>query len=198
MRLLDHIKQLGPNDANAVSVVGLREHIKQREDFRSQYSYAVPTDGAITRIKTFIAGDCVLEVGAGRGLWAKLLSDADVAIEATDVCRPEQSPYEPLTRSSDMFFGVKIKDAELAVLTTKVNCLLLVWPPNSAMAWTALRRFSGNKVVYIGDPNGNVTADHLFVDLLRNSFELVDQIEIPQWVASPDVVLCYCRKQPLK
>ena len=56
----------------------------RRDAFIGKFGFAVPTPFAIQAIKEFVGSRKILEVGAGTGIWARLLSDTGVAIIAVD------------------------------------------------------------------------------------------------------------------
>jgi hypothetical protein len=53
--------------------------------FSGEFGYSAPTKEAIQKIKQFVGDDQVLEVGAGKGLWAKLMQDAGIKVTPTDI-----------------------------------------------------------------------------------------------------------------
>ena len=64
-----------------------------RRSFIAFYSYAVPTREAIAGIASFVGSRPTLEVCAGLGLWARLLSDAGADVLATDGVEPRGAAY---------------------------------------------------------------------------------------------------------
>lgn len=172
----------------------LTEHTR-REEFRAKFSYAVPTRPAMRRLAKFIAGDTVLEVGAGRALWARLLLSYNVNVIPTDACTPLTSGYPPLKTSDDTFMPVRALTAIEAVSTIDANVLMLVWPPyDTVMASDALSRFTGEKVVYIGEGSGGCTADKAFHEQLESDWSSAGSVTIPQWPGIHDCVRLYTRK----
>lgn len=162
----------------------LRSQYDRRKSFVASYAWAVPTREAVRRICTFLAGSRVLEVCAGTGLWAKLLSMAGASVVATDGA--------PGLR--DTWFSVEVAEAEAAVRRhSGCRALLLCWPPfKDACALRALRTFDGDLAIYIGD--ARFTADVQFHSLLLRSWELTQSIPLPSWPGIVDGVHLYSRK----
>ena len=75
------------------------------------------------------------------------------------------------------------------------NILLLVWPPyDKPMANNALKKFKGNKLVYIGEEEGGATANDNFYIRLKKNWKQVDKYDIPGWIYSHDTMTFYERK----
>jgi hypothetical protein len=156
----------------------------RRRTFIALYAWAVPTREAIEAIAGFVRGDQVLEVCAGNGLWARLLTDRGVHVIATDACAPPSTPYAP----------VAVIDAEAAVRAhPECRSLLFVWPPfRQDYAFRALTAFEGDKLVYAGDRR--FTGDRQLQDLLDKAWTLSREIQIPAWPGLDDQVYLYGRR----
>lgn len=176
---------------------GMRWDYEKRENFRAMFSYAVPTRKVILEIAKFLEGRAVLEVGAGRGLWAHLLHLEGVTVDATDAFTPTAAGYPPFVRSgTDMTYcPVRLVDAEQAASTTSAQALMLVWPPyNTDMSELALDAFGGDCVVYVGEGNGGCTGTETFHDTLEARYNLARTLQLPQWDGLHDRVMLYTRK----
>jgi hypothetical protein len=109
------IEQLGWTDVLAASVASERQRyieladampLQQREllgaylgyvvqPLKRVFSYAVPSEAALRVIKRY-SPHGIVEIGAGTGYWARLLSNAGVDIQAFDTAPPLRgSPCEP-------------------------------------------------------------------------------------------------------
>lgn len=166
----------------------------RRSEFLKKFGYAVPSADAINAIREFLAGDSVLEIGAGRALWAALLKRAGVEVEATDKWTPKQSGYDVFKESDDTYTHVRHVDAQLASELTCHGCLMTVWPPyGDAMAAKALAGFRQNKVIYIGEWEG-CTANDAFHLALDKDWIQQAVVEIPKWWGLHDAVYLYVRK----
>lgn len=124
-----------------------------------------------------------MEVCAGSGLWAKLLSCAGADVIATDATGGNGSSH----------FPVRKLEASAAVQRyTRRRALLLCWPPfRDRCAWRALRAFGGDRVIYVGD--SRFTAEREFHDELKVTWEMCGEFALPSWPGTRDAVRAYQR-----
>ena len=155
----------------------------RRRTFIAFYSWAVPSQDAITEIRKFVGERQLLEVCAGAGLWAKLLANEGVEITAADPI-PAHKPH----------FPVEELEAEAAVRAHReCDALLLVWPPfRDDCALRALRAFNGNRVVLVGDPQ--FCADRQFHAVLKREWALRESHPVPSWPGLDDAAYFYVRR----
>ena len=101
----------------------------------------------------------IVEIGAGRGHWARALRDAGVAVEAYDdgsALPGRGAAVHPVVRG----------DGLAAVRARPDAALLLVFPPPTPMAVNALEAFEGRVVLYAGEPRGGANGNDAFFDAL--------------------------------
>ena len=101
----------------------------------------------------------IVEIGAGRGHWARALGDAGVAVEAFD-------DGSALPGRGAAVFPVVRGDGLAAVRASPDAALLLVFPPPTPMALDALDAFAGRVVLYAGEPRGGANGTDAFFDAL--------------------------------
>lgn len=173
----------------------LNSNIKSREcrsHFTNYICWAIPSKDVIDNITLFINNDSALEIGAGRGLWSKLLKMNDITVKATDYFRGYSS-HEDIN-----FLMVEKLECDKALKKYgHLNVLILIWPPyNDLMAYRALKKFKGNKLVYVGEGEDGCTAEKKFFELLEDEWTLEDTIEIRTWrdMWFGDRVFLYVRK----
>lgn len=156
----------------------------RRRSFIAYYGWAVPNREAITAIAAFVSGRKLLEVCAGQGLWARLLTAAGLEVIATDGEPPPVLEH----------FAVEAMEVEAAVLAhPECGALLICWPPfQNEAAFRALRAFNGDRVAYVGD--ARFTAERRFHQLLADEWALRDQIGIPSWPGLDDYAYLYRRR----
>lgn len=181
---LDELASFDP--LNVEDVVWAERQTTQfdrRKSFVANYSWAVPTRQAIQKLCDRVGRRSVLEVGAGNGLWAYLLAKHGVSIVATDAAEPPQAPW----------FPIEACEAVTAVERhPECAALLLCWPPfKEPCAFQALRAFSGELLIYIGD--ARFTADGQFHALLKESWSQVEEILLPSWPGTSDAARIYTR-----
>ncbi|MFI9506806.1 hypothetical protein [Nocardia sp. NPDC052566] len=149
---------------------------------QSVYAYAVPSPETLRWIGEFSGGAKVLELGAGRGYWARQLADTGVEVAAFDSEPPDQVENVSFPGASgqrDIWYPVGDLD-QFAAERQGEGVLFMCWPPGwgSPMASEALRAFEkagGERVVYIGEPKGGKTGDDAFFDHLSAAWHLESQ-----------------------
>jgi hypothetical protein len=159
----------------------------RRRAFVADYAWAVPTQAAIQLLVDIIGTRRTLEVCAGTGLWARLLSNAGVSIVATDWAERIDAPW----------YQIEHLEAEAAVKRhADCDALLLCWPPyREDCAYRALQAFTGDRVIHIGDTR--FTAEQRFYDLLTADWRRLHELALPSWPGSTDAVTIYERtKRP--
>lgn len=163
---------------------------KNRERLRRIYGYAVPTDEAIQHL---VWHGPVVEIGAGRGYWARLIADAGGQIRAFDDFSWENLHQEDPDQPRPDWFPVERGGPEQA-RRPGARTLLLVWPPyQDPMAADALEAFEGEYVAYVGEGFGGCTADDCFHILLEDEWDLLYTIDIPSYWGLHDDFLFYRR-----
>jgi hypothetical protein len=147
------------------------------------FSWAVPTDAAIDAIHRH-AND-VIEIGAGSGYWAWMMSQAGIEVAAFDI-NPPRFTWSPVDKGD-----------EYVLHRHPRSTLFMCWPPwGSPMAANALERYSGKCFIYVGEwLRGN--ADARFFGIIEALFEPVEVIPLPQWFARDDRLLVFNRKSHL-
>ena len=123
--------------------------------------------------------------------WAALLKDSGVNVIVTDAF--EGFGYTPQIT----YTNVEKKDSLEAVVIYKNKCnvLMTVWPAfGRSYTAEALEKFTGDKLVYIGESRGGCTACDYFFNLLERNWDLIKEIEIPTWFLVNDTCQLYQRK----
>lgn len=164
----------------------------RRDPFLERFGFAVPTLTAIKAIRRFVGQRKVLEVGAGTGIWSRLLSDEGITITAVDDGSGEGRYSHPYKVGA--YYPVELADGVEAVKRYRAHkALFLCWPDyESPMAADALNEFRGDRLVYIGEDAEGCAGDDRFHDMLAR-WRLVKSIAIPQWPGIHDEVVLYER-----
>lgn len=159
--------------------VSYREIHPARRRACNRWSWAVPSPEAVT----LLAGlGPIVEVGAGTGYWARLISDAGGDIIAYDRtppiehpavdparlrswCRDDEWPegvnrFHPHARQ---WFDVCEDDGVAAAAAHPDRTLFLCWPPYDrpfgADALRAYHAAGGRRVIYVGEGSDGCTGD---------------------------------------
>jgi len=199
MGLWEDIRLCGPKGTSLENIPyeSVPYEFMRRDRFISKYAWAVPSREAVKRLKEFVGRGLVLEVGSGKGLWAKLLQEEGVSVTATDdMSWTKSERFDP---SSGQFLEVLNMDAEVAVRSFPGHeALLMVWPPyDDPMAEKALNGFSGNKLILVGEDKSGCTANKMFFNDLGDQWDDVGRVSLPQWPGIHDMMTFWSRK-PLR
>jgi hypothetical protein len=146
-----------------------------RDWFIDRYSFAVPSRQAVEAIAKH--GDA-LEVGAGTGLWSRILSHR-VDVIATDVTSGENPYGQPVAT----WHPVAEMEAAAAVNAHPSRTVLMVWPcyDDSWAHDTAKAMRSGTVLCYIGEGYGGCTGCDQFHRYIEESFEQLAEVTLPQF-----------------
>lgn len=161
--------------------------LEERRRLISKYSFAIPSEESILAIKGF--SDTVIEVGAGSGYWAWLMSQVGIKVFAFDTEKPPNdlftTSWHPIIIGNPVYLKKPVTAA-----------LFLCWPPyDSPMAFDALQRYPGNKLIYVGEGMEGCTADDRFHRELAAKWALVKSVSIPQWEYVHDYMMIYERNR---
>ena len=164
-----------------------------RSWFVEEFSWAIPTPNVVGKIHEATLGKKILEVGAGNGLWAKLLKLSGSEIIATDSF--ESHGF----REDNTYLPVHNLEAVAAIEQNRdCDVLMLIWPAyDTDMAERALKAFRGSTIIYIGEGYGGCNAnDEFFDELVENWNEdrFNDDIYVPQWSGIHDGLEIHRRK----
>jgi hypothetical protein len=148
------------------------------------YAYAIPSPETLAWVTQCCDGSPVVELGAGRGYWAALLSAAGVEVEAYDSEPPDRAgnvSFQTEAGQVDVWHPIRsLDDLPPESADRSGHVLFLCWPPGwgNHMASEALSRFEqagGNRLVFIGEPKGGKTGDDAFFARLSTEWELQSQ-----------------------
>lgn len=146
-----------------------------------QYAWAIPTEEAI---QLCVSLSPIVEVGAGTGYWASLIAAAGGAIHAYDIAPPtiRSNRY----KHSNLYHPVMPVEW-LRWDRTYRSALMLCWPPyEDSMAYSALRAFRGNRLIYIGEGKWGCTGNDAFHEELEANWTHTISVDLPQWCGLND------------
>lgn len=218
--LQEFLAQIGDADVAALGSLGLdrgissaslvcgsaypsMEHVARslrRDRLVAQYAWAIPTEGVVRRIARLSP---LCELGCGTGYWARLLLDAGAEVIAVDASPPAGGENPWHRREAGIgrqpvqirHFVDVIEGDALTFDVPSDHALFLCWPPHDdGMAWRALSRYRGSRVVYVGEGAGGCTGDDDFHAALDREWELTEVLEIPQWTGLHDAAHVYERR----
>ena len=167
-------------------------------DYLTQvFACAICSPGTLAWLVDALDGTPVVEMGAGTGYWAWLLTQAGVDVVAYDR-EPRDGPHR-VDLSPDLSRGyVPVRrGGPRDVAGHADRALLLVWPPHRApMAAGALDAFAGDLLVHVGEFYG-ATGNARFFKMLERDFELVSSCpDFVSWAGMRDGASLWRRRRP--
>jgi hypothetical protein len=175
---------------------------------QAAYAFAIPSPETLAWVVAATEGRAVVEIGAGRGYWAHQLSELGVDVDAYDH-RPPGEPaanswFPPVAGQPAVWHPVgSLRDLAAADRGARESraehVLFLCWPPawGHPLAANALRAYTrrgGDRLIYVGEIEGDKCADPQFFEDLRDNWRLTD--EDPNhvvWCTLHDVAQCWTR-----
>lgn len=176
-------------DLYSISSWELREDISDlrqkqwdvRSLCQSRYAWAIPDEDAVQLIARYSP---IVEVGAGTGYWAWMISQVGGEIECFD-------NYSSHVDKHGLWYPVRFGGSETA--DTK-DSLFLCWPPyNSCFAYNCIRNHRGKHVIYIGEGHEGCTADNNFHEYLIAHYTRIESYQHPRWEGIYDTLTIWER-----
>jgi len=185
-------------------------------EFCNEISWAIPTINVLKYIKEIVKNNVIIEIGAGNGLWAALLTIISCEILATDNYSwiDEGKEDEEDEEDDETYYDIPyVKNEEEALSNyiyykpNKSKILFLCWPPNNnPMSFNALKYFTeemnGKKFIYIGDMKGGLTGTDEFFDYLYKYYDEkiktekeIDELVMPNWYGNNSSIILYIRNK---
>lgn len=189
--LLDLIDQHCPVNAEK-SIADIKKTVlyscgQIRHSFTDIFSWSIPCRKSLNALLTFIDGDKVLEIGAGRGLWSALFRSAGLEVECTSrSIHHGDGPYAECPMGT--WTDVELLDSEEAIAKySDVKCLFISWDSG---ALAELESFKGNKLIIIGEYEGCTG----YIEEGDYGFKEVGTISIRRWHGIFDMIRVYTRE----
>merc|ERR1712072_871924 len=149
------------------------------------YGWAIASRKAVKEISKFVGKKTILEIGAGMGMYAYLLSCSGVKViatgsknEFTEKNRKRTEKQYKIKSDMKNFYDIENLDAINALKKYKGGknmALMLIWPRDYASI--SLKKYVGDKLIYIGDDMG-CTGNDEFFELLDKNWKLVKKVKI--------------------
>jgi SAM-dependent methyltransferase len=166
-----------------------RMEFYMRDVLSRKYAWSVPSEAALTEI---LSHGSIVEIGCGTGYWARALQERGGDIVPIDLRPIETGLNKSCNLATESFTAVVEGDAPL-IGNYPGRALLIAWP-NAGIGGPSLLHFSGDTVIYIGQPeggDGGATGDAEFHQLLNERFTLIKQMELPRWIQRQDRLCVY-------
>lgn len=173
---------------------GVMTRITLRDEIICKFGFAMLTSKIVETLRQFSP---ILEIGAGSGYWSYELQKVGVDVIATDPGTGKYRFDRADVNGGKWKFWTEIEKltALEAIAKYPHRSLLTVWPDyDDPWAATALKTYSGDTVLYVGEGSGGCTGDEEFHSLLDLHFPAKTVVEIPQHYGIHDV-LHICQKE---
>lgn len=193
-RMADEIDEIIPKYLKEGSDVVNFDEVDRRNLFIESFGFSIPSKEAINHIIGFCRYDKILELGAGLGLWSRLMAMSGIQVVSTDVGENGGYDIDFKKRWTNIEFLNHI-DA-IKKYGSECNVMFLSWPTdNDNMATESVILFPGQKIIYIGDGVGGTVVENPFFEILTDKYICCETIDIPQWCGFPDKMFFFQRKE---
>jgi hypothetical protein len=166
-----------------------------RDHCISEFSFAVPDEYSLDRISAH-SPHGLIEIGPGTGYWSWLLRKKGVwPILSCDVgpLKERGSRYRGGFKNEWTYVRHTPHDKTPELLNPKGMSLFMCWPDMDSWPVEALRLYTGDKLIYIGEGSGGCTADDAFFDELDKNWKEADWYYLPSWDGIHDELHFYKR-----
>lgn len=163
---------------------------KARSEGIREYGFAIPDFRALRAIQKH-SPNGVIEIGAGSGYWAMLLSKLGVKVEAYDSATGKyRGGFEvgkyPTVHQLDHKQALSKEHDKMT--------LFMCWPDyNVEWPTEALKLYRGNTFAYIGEGSYGCTGGESLHELLAAEWHVACERRIPQWSGINDYLTIYER-----
>lgn len=160
------------------------EQLEVQARLVEKYTWSIFTSESVDKMVAFIGPRGAVDFGAGNGYLSYLLKQRGTDSLAIDNWM-EGKP-------NSLWHPVETGSYELLDYTSS-RVLILSWPPREEpMALTALERWGGDRLIYVGEILRG-TGSYKFHKELSYNWRLVEQVIIPQWRSRGDAVYLFER-----
>jgi len=158
-----------------------------QSEYREKYGWSIIDKETLELVKNHIIGKKTLEINCGKGFWTFLLRTLGCDIVATDIIIQDSS-----------WTTIEKLDAVSAVEKYNGECsvLFICWPDyEKEYAYEAIRRFTGDTIIYIGEgKEGSCATDSFFDYLIQNYQKLEIENTLQSWPFVNDRLSIYKKK----
>lgn len=155
------------------------------------FGYSIPNMKALNIIKKIAGTSPILETCAGVGFWSALLRLIGVNIISTDDNIDNNSFVEIL--KSDSVDAVE--KVNLIMEDTKLKILFTSWPPyNNEQDFWVYSTGNFDILLLINEGAGGCTGSNKGYNYLRDNYDELHDIEIPNWYSYHDSLHIYTKK----
>lgn len=154
---------------------GTTKFTSHRDRIVTRYAWAIPSPESLAFMVGILDGRSVVEIGAGSGYWAWMLSQMGVDVNAYDrapigypsswfnmeklelrLRNQEDVDKTPLLEFHPVLPG---EEKEVLKQENQGRVLFLCWPTMDSWAYETARLFEGDTIIHIGEGPGGCTGD---------------------------------------
>ena len=176
-------------------LAGIRRNQALRDRVVERFGYAVLSQEALKKLVQY---GPFIEIGAGTGYWSYELQRNGCTSIPTDLHTPEMGTLPTIVHpfhGRPCYVDVIGISADQAVREHSDKSLLMVWPDlDQSWAYSALKKYAGNTLVYVGEGRGGWTGDNQLHDEIEHSWIEQERIRIPRFPVHTDAIFVYRRK----
>lgn len=147
------------------------------------FSWVVPTEKALNKIAEYTQNGKIVELGAGRGYWAKLYSKQAEEVRCYDLY-PQHNCHYPVEQAGPHKLREFGDDWTLLICSPQYR---------SDMVLEALRYFGGNRFIYLGDVDFSMNLPSIEFTL-TTEWERQDEIDLPNWPGSDNKMILFNKR----
>lgn len=160
----------------------------QRTDLVTRYSWSIPDDEAIGIVAVL---PDIVDMGAGTGYWASLITAAGGSIRCYDLFLGKDNHYQHRLQ----YHPIEARGVEI-LRTKNFQTLFLSWPPyDMDFGFQCIRSFRGKYLVYVGESEGGCTGNDKMFRLIDKKWNPIREIQLTQWEGIHDSLTIYARKE---
>lgn len=188
MNIYEMLREGGPRCFDTHNHASVINDIRRRQEFVKNFGYVMYSYPMVRFIDKYTRNYPVLEIGSGKGLLAKLLTDMQNNVIATD---NYSDPLFQTAWKTPFIYVHKANHLE-AIATFPTSTLLMVHPTDFALE--ALQAFQGTRFIYIGELNKKPLFDEIDQHWIT---DLDQRVEINHWKnigLAADWLIIYDRK----
>lgn len=143
-----------------------------RNELATRFSWSIPSPGDMVWLAKVLNGRGVVEIGAGSGYWAWQMTQVGIDVIAVDPHPP--GPDNRYVKHALYHPVVPGDDGNAAYYPQRA--LMLCWPPyTDPVATDALKAYTGDLLIYIGEGDGGCCADDDFFRLLNDEWDEIEE-----------------------
>lgn len=137
---------------------GMMTAYRRREELRKNYAYSITSPTVLEEISKFpFPNKKIVEIGAGSGYWAHMLTQYGMEVKAFD---------DKSWKFDKSFYKVEL-GGPLSASEFPDHTLMLCWPPyGTPMAADCVKYYTGDYLIYLGEGTGGCTGDDDFHEAL--------------------------------